>query len=84
MSPPLSGGDRHYSIHIVKSYKYLGKSFRQGRMHSFHLLREFLLCDDTFTIEQIDQGLRLNDFGHKQFPEGDKFFGSSFAVICLS
>jgi hypothetical protein len=38
-------------------------------LNFFHLFQKLMLADDAFFIQQVDQRLSLDDFGHEQFLE---------------
>jgi hypothetical protein len=72
VSAGLAAGDDFLDHRSSFSHPF---AFRQGRLHLFHLLQEFRFADDALSVQQIDQGFRLDYFGHEEFIEANDFFG---------
>jgi hypothetical protein len=49
-------------------------SFQHGCVDKFNFLQQFLSVDDSLSIQQIDKGFKLNDFGQECVSQGDDFF----------
>jgi len=48
--------------------------FNHRRLNPFHLLQQFLFAYDAFLVQDVDQRLGLDDFGHEEFFKFDHLF----------